>query len=206
VRDLGDQPNEPEKCDDKDNESEMSEDDNPTSPRQQLAWMARSETDSSETDNMTSHESDLESDKEYDDDDVPLEPTRGERMLQIAQEGEWVDRLVEESRQEHARMTQSGTDSPMTNDDTTSREYDSESDREDEDDNLTEQTRGERLLDMVKEAIKAEESGNNARTRAEAPRPTSSTPRTTRQGPTTTRHRPPAALPKNSPGSGGRGR
>jgi hypothetical protein len=155
--------------------------------------MARSETDSSGTDDMTSHESDLESDKEYDDDDVPLEPTRGERMLQIAQEGEWVDRLVEESRQEHARMTQSGTDSPMTNDDTTSREYDSESDREDEDDNLTEQTRGERLLDMAKEAIKAEESENNARSRAEAPRPTSSTPTTTRQGPTTTRHRPPAA-------------
>ena len=58
-------------------------------------------------------------------------------------------------------------------DDTTSREYDSESDREDEDDNLTEQTRGERLLDMAKEAIKAEELENNARTRAEAPRTTS---------------------------------
>ena len=29
-------------------------------------------TDSSETDDMTSHKSDLESDKEYDDDDVPL--------------------------------------------------------------------------------------------------------------------------------------
>jgi hypothetical protein len=144
---------------------------------------------------LTIHlESDLESDKEYDDDDdVPLEPTRGERMLQIAHEGEWVERLVEESRQENARMTQSGTDSPMTNDDTTSREYNSESDREDEDDILTEQTRGERLLDMAKEAIKAEESENNARTRAEAPRPTSSAPRTTRQGPTTTRHRPPAA-------------
>jgi hypothetical protein len=86
VRDGGDRPNEPEKCDDKDNESEMSEDvDNPTRPRQQLAWMARSETDSSETDDdMTSHETDLESDKEYDDDDVPLEPTRGERLLQIA--------------------------------------------------------------------------------------------------------------------------
>ena len=136
----------------------MSEDvDNPTSLRQQLAWMARSETDSSETDDMTSHELDLESDKEYDDDDdVPLEPTRGERLLQIAQEGEGVDRLEKESRQEHARMTQSGTDSPMTNDDTTSREYDSESDRVDEDDNLTEQTHGERLLYMAKEAIKAE--------------------------------------------------
>ena len=46
---------------------------------------------------------------------------------------------------------------------------------------------------MAKEAIKAEELENNARTRAEAPRPTSSAPRTTRQGPTTTRHRPPAA-------------
>jgi hypothetical protein len=46
---------------------------------------------------------------------------------------------------------------------------------------------------MAKEAIKAEESENNARTRAEAPRPTSSAPITTRQGPTTTRHRPPAA-------------
>ena len=113
VRDGGDHPNEHEKCDDKDNESEMSEDvDNPTRPRQQLAWMARSETNSSETDDMTSHESDLESDKEYDDDDdVPLEPTRGERLLQIAQEGEGVDRLEKESRQEHARMTQSGTDS-----------------------------------------------------------------------------------------------
>ena len=69
--------------------------------------MTRSETDSSETDDVTSHESDLESD----DDDVPLEPTRGERLLQIAQEDEGVDRLERESRQEHARMTQSGTDS-----------------------------------------------------------------------------------------------
>ena len=66
-------------------------------------------------------------------------------------------------------MTQSGTDSPVTDDDTTSSEPDSESDREDEEDNLTEQTRGERLLDMAKEAIKAEELENNARTRAEAP-------------------------------------
>jgi acyl transferase domain-containing protein len=149
----------------------MSEDvDNPTSPRQQLAWMARSETESSETDDMTSHESDLENDEEYDDDDdeVPLEPTRGERLLQIAQEGEGVDRLEKESKQEHARMTQSDTDSPMTDDDTTSSESDSESDREYED-NLTEQTRGERL-EMAKEAIKAEESENNARTRAEAAR------------------------------------
>ena len=64
----------------------------------------------------------------------------------------------------------------MTDDDTTSSESDPESDREDEDDNLTEQTRGERLLDMAKEAIKAEELENNARTRAEAPRPTSSAP------------------------------
>ena len=55
---------------------------------------------------MTSHESDLESDKEYDDDDVPLETTRGETLLQISQEGEGVDRLEKESRQEHARMTQ----------------------------------------------------------------------------------------------------
>ena len=87
--------------------------------------MTRSDTDSSETDDMTSHELDLESDKEYDDDDdVPLEPTRGERMLQIAHEGEWVERLVEESRQENARMTQSGTDSPMTDYDTTSSESD----------------------------------------------------------------------------------
>ena len=90
-------------------------------------------------------------------------------------------------------MTQSGNDSPMTDDDTTSSESDSESDKDDEDDNLTEQTRGERLLEMAKEAIKAEESEHNARTRVEAPRPTSSVPRTTRQGPTTTRHRPPAA-------------
>ena len=67
VRDGGDHPNEPEKCDDKNNENEMSEDvDNPTSPRQQLTWMTRSETDSSETDDTTSHESDLVSDKEYD--------------------------------------------------------------------------------------------------------------------------------------------
>ena len=36
----------------------------------------------------------------------------------------------------------------MTDDDTTSSESDPESDREDEDDNLTEQTRGERLLEM----------------------------------------------------------
>ena len=128
VRYGGDHPNEPEKCEDNDNESEMSEDvGNPSSLRQQLAWMARSDTDSSETDAMTSHESDLlylESDKEYDDDDVPLEITRGERLLQIAQEGEGVDRLEKESRQEHARMTQSGTDSPMTDDDTTSSESD----------------------------------------------------------------------------------
>jgi hypothetical protein len=135
--------------------------------------MARSETDSSETDDTTSHESYLESDKEDSDDDVPLEPTRGERLLQIAQEGEGVDRLEQESRQEHARMTQSSTDSPMTENDTTTSESDSESDREDEADNLTEQTRGERLLEMAKEAIKAEESESNARTQAEAPRPTS---------------------------------
>jgi hypothetical protein len=55
VRDGGDHPNEPEEREDNDNESEMSEDvDNPTSPRQQLAWMARSDTDSSETDDTTS--------------------------------------------------------------------------------------------------------------------------------------------------------
>ena len=139
MRDGADHPNEHEKCDDKDNESEMSEDvDNPTSPRQQLAWMARCDTDSYGTDDMTTHrELDLESDMEYDDDDVPLEPTRGERLLQVAQEGEGVDRLEKESRQEHARMTQRGTDSPVTDDDTTSCEPDSESDREDEDDNNT---------------------------------------------------------------------
>jgi hypothetical protein len=35
VRDGGDHPNEPEECEDKDNESEMSEDvDNPICPRQ----------------------------------------------------------------------------------------------------------------------------------------------------------------------------
>ena len=56
-------------------------------------------------------------------------------------------------------MTQSDVDSPMTNDDITSSESDSESDREDEDDNLTKQTRGnKRLLQVAKEAIKAEES------------------------------------------------
>ena len=70
---------------------------------------------------------------------------------------------------------------------------DSESNSEDEDDNLTKQTRGERLLKVAEEAIKAEESENNARTRVEAPRPLSSAPRTTREGPTTTRQRPPAA-------------
>jgi hypothetical protein len=72
-------------------------------------------------------------------------------------------------------------------------ESDSKSDREDEADNLTKKTRGERLLEMAKEAIKAEESENDARTQAEAPRTTSSAPITTRQGPTTTRHRPPVA-------------
>ena len=46
---------------------------------------------------------------------------------------------------------------------------------------------------MAEEAIKAEESENNARSRVEAPRPLSSAPRTTREGPTTTRQRPPAA-------------
>ena len=70
---------------------------------------------------------------------------------------------------------------------------DSESNSEDEDDNLTKQTRGERLLQVAKEAIEAEESANDARTRVEAPRPLSSAPRTTREGPTTTRQRPPAA-------------
>ena len=39
VRDGGDHPNEPEKCDDKNNESEMSEDvDNPTCPRDSCGW------------------------------------------------------------------------------------------------------------------------------------------------------------------------
>jgi hypothetical protein len=73
-----------------------------------------------------------------------------ERLLQIAQEAEGVERLEKESRQEQARMTQSGTESPMTDDDTTSSESDSESDREDEDDNLTEHTRGERLLEVAR--------------------------------------------------------
>ena len=45
-------------------------------------------------------------------------------------------------------MTQSGNDTPMTNDDTISGESDSESEKEDEDNNLIEQTRGERLLEM----------------------------------------------------------
>ena len=73
---------------------------NPTSPRQHLAWMARSDTDSSETDDTTSDESDLESDEEEDDDDVPLEPTRGERLLQISKEAEGVDILQKESGHE----------------------------------------------------------------------------------------------------------
>jgi hypothetical protein len=112
----------------------------------------------------------------------------------MAEEAEGVDRIDNESGQEQARMPQSGTDSPMTDDDIlTSSESDSESDREDEDDNLTKQTRGERLLKVAKEAIKADESENNAITRVEAPRPLSSAPRTTREGPTTTRQRPPAA-------------
>jgi hypothetical protein len=104
VRDGGDHPNEPDECKDNDNESEMSEDvDNPTSPRQQLAWMARSDTDTSETDDTTSDESDLESDKEDGDDDVPLASQLVER--DCYKEAEGVDRLEKESRQEQARMT-----------------------------------------------------------------------------------------------------
>jgi hypothetical protein len=176
ARDGCDHPDEPEEHEDKDNESEMSEDvDNPTIPRQQLAWMARSDTDSSETDDTTSDESEFESDEEDDGDDIPPEPTRGKILLQIAKEAEEVDRL-EESGQEQAWMTQSGTDSPMTDDDTASSESDSESDREDEDDSLTKQTRGERLLQVTKEAIEAEESENDNRTRVETPRPLSSAP------------------------------
>ena len=56
------------------------------------------------SDDTTSDELDLESDEEDDDDDVPLEPTRGERLLQIAEEAEGVDRLEKESGQEQARM------------------------------------------------------------------------------------------------------
>jgi hypothetical protein len=74
----------------------------------------------------------------------------------------------------------------MTNDDITSSESDSESDREDEDDNLTKQTRGGGLLKVAKGAIKAEESENNARTPVEAPRPLSSAPRTVKLGTTET--------------------
>ena len=59
--------------------------------------MARSDTDSSETDDTTSDESDLESDEEDDDEDAPLEPTRGENILQIAEEAEGVDRSEKES-------------------------------------------------------------------------------------------------------------
>jgi hypothetical protein len=66
--------------------------------------MARSDTDSSETDDTMSDESDLESDEEDDDDDIPLEPTRGERLLQIAKEAEGFDRLEKESVQEQSSV------------------------------------------------------------------------------------------------------
>jgi len=107
ARDGGDHPVEPEGHEDNDNESEMSEDvENPTSPGQELAWMARSDTDSSATDDdTTSEELDSESDEEDDDDDSLTKPTRGERLLQIAKEAKEVDRLENESGQELAWMT-----------------------------------------------------------------------------------------------------
>ena len=188
----------------------MSEDvENPTSPGQELAWMARSDTDSSATDDdTTSEELDSESDEEDDDDDSLTKPTRGERLLQIAKEIKEVEKSKKESGQELAWMTQSDTDPPMTDDDTTSGESDSGSDKGDEDDSLTKQTRGERLLQVAKEAIEAEESENNARTRGDGlqraptqpprpgrktPQPPSSVPRAAWEGVTTTRQRPPAA-------------
>jgi hypothetical protein len=86
ARDGGDHPVEPEECENNDNESEMSEDvENPTSPGQELACMARSDTDSSATDNdTTSDESDSESDEGDNNDDSLTKPTRGERLLEIA--------------------------------------------------------------------------------------------------------------------------
>ena len=105
-------------------------------------------------------------------------------------------------------MTQSDTDSSTTNDDTTSGQSDSGSDKGDEDDSITRQTRGERLLQVAKEAIEAEESENDARTQGdglqrtptqpprpgrEAPQSPSSAPRAAWEGPTTTKQRPPAA-------------
>ena len=113
-------------------------------------------------------------------------------------------------------MTQSDIGSPTTDDDTTSGESDSGSDKGDEDDSLTKQTRGERLLQVAQEAIEAEESENDARTRGdglqraptqpprpgrEAPQPPSGAPRAAWEGPTTTRQRPPAAQ-RNSRGLG----
>ena len=89
VRDGCDHPNKPEEREDKDNDSEISEDsDNPTSPAQQLAWLARSDTDSSETDNTTSDESDLESNEEDNVDGVPLKLISEERLPQIKKENE----------------------------------------------------------------------------------------------------------------------
>jgi hypothetical protein len=71
----------------------MSEDvENPTSPGQELAWMARSDTDLSATDDDTIlDESDSGSD-EGDDDDSLTKPTHGERLLQIAKEAKEVGR------------------------------------------------------------------------------------------------------------------
>jgi hypothetical protein len=72
----------------------MSEDiENPTSPGQELAWMARSDTDSSATDDdTTSDKSDSGSDERDDDDDSLTEQTRGERLLQIAEEAKEVEK------------------------------------------------------------------------------------------------------------------
>ena len=68
--------------------------------------MARSDTDSSATDDdTTSDESDSESDEGDDDDESLTKPTRGERLLQIAKEAKEVDRLENESGQELAWMT-----------------------------------------------------------------------------------------------------
>jgi hypothetical protein len=127
ARDGGDHPVEPEGHEVNDNESEMSEDvENPTSRGQELAWMARSDTDSSATDDdTTSDELDSESDEEDDDNDSLTKLTRRERLLQIAKEAKEVDRIEKESGQELAWMTQSDTDPPKTDDDTTSGESDS---------------------------------------------------------------------------------
>jgi len=105
--------------------------------------------------------------------------------------------LEKKSGQKQTWMTQSDTNSPMNNDDTTPSKSDSQNDRKYEDDNLTNQTHGERLLEKAKVSIEANESEHNARTRVEAPRPPSNASTITRQRLTTTRQCPPTAQRTN---------